>query len=168
MKKGVFVGLGFLGVGAAVFWYIANQLNLAKKTCIKPVGYKIQKISAEGTIIRLNLIIKNKGSFELTVTKYSFDVFGNGQKLASANSVNNIKILPNSETELYLDLTFTPKILLENVGNILQGLGGSSWKDILLNLRGKVNCNKNIIPFIVPIDYSFTLDSVASSEESEC
>lgn len=162
--KNLILGVSVIGGFGGLMWYI-NQLNLIKLICIKANGYKVKKISAKETIIRLDLLLKNKGSFEVLLTRYSFNVYGNDKKLASLYSTEKLTILPNSENELSMDLVFTPKNLLQNIGNVLTG---TSWENIVLKIKGNVFCKKKKIPFIVPIDYDFTLKSTLEPSTQSC
>jgi LEA14-like dessication related protein len=159
MNKKVFI-IGSLLLGAAATaWWVKNQITLMGKIRYSVKSYTVKSISTRGIVVVLNMTVKNKGAFEIDVTGYDMDIYGDGNFLIRAVSNQEVKIKPFSETILPVDLIINPKLLLQGIGGTLSG--ASDWKSIYLEMRGSVKVRKGIIPFPVPIKYGYTLKEIA-------
>lgn len=167
MKKQAWIGIGLLGAGGLA-WYFNNQINLAKKLCVKPTTYVLKQLSGQGIVVTLYYEVKNLGAFSIDVKRYNFNILANGQYLATAMTGQPFTIEPYQKTEASVDIVITPQILVQSVGNVLAGM--NNWKNIKMTIDGSVSLRKYGLPFKVPVSYDFTLEELtgSSSSESSC
>lgn len=143
---------------AAGGWYAMNQVKLVEKLEYGVTGYKIISISAEGARIDLDLAVTNNGNLKIKVKKFKFNIFADEKFIATAFSDTLLEINPKEVGTTKVQVLLNPKLLLQNVGSVLQGSSmGMGWKNIVLTMDGGLHVSKGSIPFYVPLELSFKL-----------
>lgn len=151
-------GLAVLVAGGV--WYGVNQAALISKLEYGVKGYKIVSISAQGARVDLELAVTNKSKLYLKIKKFKLNVFADDKFMATAYSDELLEIKPNSIGTTTVQILINPKLMLRNIGSVLQDSSlASGWKNIMLTLDGGLNVSKGGIPFYVPLQLSFKLSS---------
>ena len=166
MKKVIWGGLGIIALGSAA-WYISNQISMSKKLCFKVVGYTIQQITAQGTLISLKLQIRNLGALEVKVKKYKLNVYAEKKYLATAFSNQETIIKPKDTIETDVLVTLNPKTLLQNVATVIAATASGGWGGITINIKGGVSISKSGIPFHLPISANVKLAQFTEGVKKE-
>ncbi len=154
---GVLSGLGFLG------WYVSKQIRYSQKLEYKVSGYKLISIGLNGARIDLQLTLSNKGRLEIFVKKLKLNIFSEGNFLATIYAGQGITVLPKKETETSVQILLNPKVLLQSTGNIILNIGDEGWKNIPLTIDGSATIAQGVVPFFIPIKYSFKISDLKQS-----
>jgi hypothetical protein len=166
-KKYLIVGGLLAGVGA-LGWYGYNMYKLTDKLCFNVTGYKIRSISLQGARVDLTLSVRNLGTLSVKIKKFKFNVYSQDKFLATAYSDELLDIQPASIGKTTVQILLNPKMLMQNIGNILvQSSQTNGWKNIPLVMDGGIHVSKSGIPFYIPIVYEFKLDDFIEAEETE-
>jgi len=163
MNKGILVSLGVLGVGATA-WYLNNQYLLAKKMCFKAIGFTVDNLSSQGSVINVKMQVKNFGSFGIIIKNYNFDVMADGVYLATVFSQTDSIIPANGVSEFILNIAINPTVLIQNIGSILSS---SDFTNMKISINGKVKVEKFGLPFTIPVTYRFDLKEITSGNNTQ-
>lgn len=148
---------------SALGWYITKQARYASKLDYKVTGYKVKSIGLEGARIDLKLTLFNKGKLEIFIKRLKLNVYSENNFLATIYAGQGISILPNKDTETSVQLLLNPKVLLQSAGNIAVNISDTGWKNIVLKLDGSATIAQGVIPFYIPIKYSFKISELTES-----
>jgi len=155
----VLSGLGFLG------WYLNKQATYAKKLEYKVTGYKLVAVGLEGARIDLNVSLFNKGKLEIFIKRLKLNVFAEGNFIATIYNSEGVTVLPNADTQSTIQIILNPTVLLQSAGNILSNISTTNkgWENIVLTIDGNASIAQGVIPFYVPIKYSFKLSELSKA-----
>tara|TARA_R110001592_G_scaffold79638_5_gene238034 strand:- start:779 stop:1285 length:507 start_codon:yes stop_codon:yes gene_type:complete len=164
--KGKYIVWGsIIGGLSAVGWYIAKQAKLASKLNYEITGYKVISIGTEGARVDLQLTLFNSGKLKLFIKTLKLNLYAEGNFVSTIYAGQGVTIMPNENTDTYVQLLLNPKILLQSAGNVLVNLGENNqgWKNINLRVEGHATVAQGVIPFRLPIKYSFKLSDVTEA-----
>lgn len=164
-KKRLWIGAAIVGAAAGI-WYVVNQVKLIDKLCYYVTGYKVVSLAAQGARIDLDLSVRNLGKLKVKVKKFKFNVFADGEFIATAYSDQQFMILPNQVGSTSFQILLNPKSMLQNIGATLQN-AEYGWQGVEITLDGGVFLSKGGIPFYIPITYPFKLSEFTKSSEVE-
>ena len=155
----VLAGLGAIG------WYIAKQARLASKLDYEITGYRVVSIGVNGARIDLQLTLFNRGKLKLFIKTLKLNLYAENNFVSTIYAGQGVTIMPNEDTDTYVQLLLNPKILLQSAGNVLVDLGQNNqgWKNINLRVEGHATVAQGAIPFRLPIKYSFKLSDITEA-----
>lgn len=155
----VLAGLGAIG------WYITKQARLASKLDYEITGYKVVSIGVNGARIDLQLTLFNRGKLKLFIKTLKLNLYAENNFVSTIYAGQGVTIMPNENTDTYVQLLLNPKILLQSAGNVLVDLGQNNqgWKNINLRVEGHATVAQGAIPFRLPIKYSFKLSDITEA-----
>lgn len=161
----IFGSLATLGLGA---FYVSNQISMAQKICVKGYDYRVKKLTAKDTTIEVNVDVKNKTEFTVGLNGYKFNIYGQGNYLATIESNQKISIKPKAYTRLTLEINLDPRQVLKGGWQAL--LSAKGWEDIVIDVQGSLKVSKWSIPFKLPVELSFKLRELTedNSDENPC
>lgn len=165
-KKWLIVGGIVAGIGA-IGWYGYQQYLLTSKLCFNVTGYRIVSLSARGTTLELTIGVRNLGSLSVKVRRFNFDIFAENKFVANVSSNQPLDIRPADIASTKVRITINPKMLLQNLGSILQSSSQLGLKNMRINMRGGLHVTKSGIPFYIPVVYNFQLSDYIEEEETE-
>lgn len=166
-KKYLLVG-GIIAGAAALGWYGYNQYKLTEKLCFNVTGYKIVSIGLSGARVDLTLSVRNLGNLAVKVKKFKINVFADDRFMATAYSDEILDIKPNQAGKTTVQILLNPKLLLKNVGTVLQQSSSTyGWKNITLLLDGGISVSKAGIPFYIPFIYPYKMSDFIEDQEVE-
>ena len=159
----VLAGLGAIG------WYIAKQARYASKLDYEVTGYKLISIGANGARIDLQLTLFNRGKLKMFIKTLKLNLYAEDNFVSTIYAGQGVTIMPNENTDTYVQLLLNPKILLQSAGNVLVGLGQNSqgWKNINMRVEGHATIAQGVVPFFIPIKYRFKLSDITDSFKTE-
>jgi LEA14-like dessication related protein len=157
-KKFIKIGLG-LGALALGGYYIYGQAMLANKVDWEVTSYKLRSIALEGARIDLKLQIKNKGKFKITIKRMKINIYSEGNFLATLYAGEGIIVLPNSTSETTIQILLNPKVALQSIGSTITTMD-EGWKNINITLDGNATILSGVVPFFIPIKYTFKLSEL--------
>ena len=155
----VLAGLGAIG------WYIAKQAKLASKLDYEITGYRVVSIGLQGARIDCQLTLFNRGNLKLFIKTLKLNLYAEGNFVSTIYAGQGITIMPNENTDTYVQFLLNPKTVLQSAGNVLVDLGqnNQSWKNINLRVEGHATVAQGAIPFRLPIKYSFKLSDITEA-----
>jgi hypothetical protein len=158
---GVLAGLGALG------WYGYQQYLLTSKLCFNVTGYRIIRLSPQNTTIELSLSVRNLGSLAVKVRRYNFNIYAENKYVATVKTNQPLDILPADIATSTVQISLNPRMILQNLGSILQSSSQVGLKNMRMRMEGGMSITKAGIPFYIPIVYNFNLSDYIEDEETE-
>jgi len=155
-RKTVLLGVFALGLGALSF-YGYKQYKAVKGVKFEVIGYQIKSINLQQTVLDLTLAFTNTTDLGFDVTSYSFDIRGNEKYVGSSDSKELITVDANKVNTLKAEVVIPNKIALQSAS---KSIGESGLKNVLITIKGGVNVKKGILPFYIPINYSFKISDL--------
>ncbi len=155
----VLAGLGAIG------WYISKQARYASKLDYEVTGYKLISIGVNGARIDLQLTLFNRGKLKMFIKTLKLNMYAENNFVSTIYAGQGVTIMPNEDTDTYVQLLLNPKILLQSAGNVLVDLGQNNqgWKNINMRVEGHATVAQGVVPFYIPIKYSFKLSDITDS-----
>lgn len=149
-------GLGLIGY--ALYRYYLKQIDFLKDITYQVIGLKLLSVSASQVSMDITTRIYNASNVEATVKEMYLDFFINGIKVGSVNEVKDILILPAQSTDVTFNFKFNPRILGQNILDIVSLSVGS--KDVVFDAKGFVKVKSSFIATTIPFEYSNNLKSI--------
>lgn len=157
-KKTFIVGALLLGA-AATAWWAKNQIKLLNDVSYDIKNYTVLSVNKQRIILKLNYEVKNKGAFDITIRGYNFDIYGDGQYLAQAYSNEQVRIAPFSTVQLPIEIAINFRTVAKSLGDIISV--AQNWKNIFVELKGRIRVQKGAIPFPIPYRDGYTLKEIS-------
>jgi hypothetical protein len=156
---GALAGLGAIG------WYIAKQASYASKLDYEVTGYKVVSLGLDGARIDVQLTLFNRGKLKMFIKTLKLNLYAENNFVSVIYAGQGVTILPNEDTDTYVQFLLNPKILLQSAGNVLVDLGQNNqgWKNINLRVEGHATVSQGVVPFYIPIKYSFKLSDITEA-----
>ncbi len=162
----ILLAVGATTLVAGAGFYLYNQYLLTDYLCYGTKGFKIKNFDADSVTVDINMSIKNKGELSIDLKKMSIDIYANNIFIANINQEIETMVRPFSESILPITVTFSPKKVL---GNILNILNQTTFKQMSFRFVGKVAVRKFGIPIPIPFDFAYTAsEMMAPSGTSIC
>ena len=149
-------GLGLIGY--ALYRYYLKQIDFLKDITYQVIGLKVLSISANQGSMDITTRIYNASNVEATVKEMYLDFLINGIKVGSVNEVKDILILPAQSTDVTFNFKFNPRILGQNILDIVSLSVGS--KDVVFDAKGFVKVKSSFLTTTIPFEYSNNLKSI--------
>lgn len=144
--------------GAAYGSFVAvQQLQLLNQSCVKPSGFRFEKIGLRYARLVLGLRVINKTDIDFTITNEKFDVYLNGAFVSSIRQASNKPLLKNTPVDLQLLIEFDPLAVLRGAAqSMIQNQG-----NVLVQLKGRITVrSKYLVLNNIKINESFSLAEI--------
>lgn len=162
-KIGIFTGLGAVLYG--VYKFYKYQFQLALEYCYKIYDFKIQKFTKDRVTIDLFVKFQNKSSFAFLINGYELDVIINGKDVGTVKSKEQQMLYNNSVSSLSLTIDFIPTKFFNLADAVQLALYYITDKSkIIVNLKGNFNAEMNFIKIKMPLDLTFTMQDLISTD----
>lgn len=151
VKTGLIVA-AVLGVGYAVYRFYKRQIELISQYDYKIIGAKINKLGKNEVSFNVKFRFFNKAKIEAQIEKIYLDLYVEGVKAGYLTQVKPFIIPANGNSDIDLQISFNPQLVLGNVVSIL--LSGVKRKDINFTLDGSASIRSGFVSTVLPIKYS--------------
>lgn len=156
--KPILVVSGIALIGYALYRYYLKQIDFLKDITYQVIGLKIVSISQNQVSMDITTRIYNASNVEATVTEMYLDFLINGIKVGSVNEVKDILILPSKTTDITFNFKFNPRIIGQNILDIISLSVGA--KDVTFEAKGYVKLKSSFIATSIPFEYTNNLKSI--------
>jgi LEA14-like dessication related protein len=106
--------------------------------------------------------IYNASNVEATVNEMYLDFLINGIKVGSVNETKDILILPSKTTDITFNFKFNPRIVGQNILDIISFSVGA--KDVTFQAIGYVKVKSSFISTTIPFEYTNNLKSILNKK----
>jgi LEA14-like dessication related protein len=157
MKKlfPVFLVGGITAIGVALYRYYMKQIDFLKDIKYSVTGIKVIAITKENISLEITAQIYNASNVEAVIKEINLDVFVNGIKTGEVKEVKDMIVYPNNYSFFSFNFSFNPKVIGENILNILTL--SVSLRDVVLNLKGDVKIQSSFVKANLPFEWSSNL-----------
>ena len=156
----IVTGLGVIGY--ALYRYYLKQIDFLKDITYQVVGIRVVGVSQNQVSMDITTRIYNASNVEATVNEMYLDVLINGIKVGSVNETKDILILPSKSTDITFNFKFNPRIIGQNILDIISLSVGA--KDVTFQAKGFVKVKSSFISTTIPFEYSNNLKSILNKK----
>jgi LEA14-like dessication related protein len=154
----VFIVGGISIIGYALYRYYLKQIDFVKDIQYQITGVNVLSIDASRVSLEILSKIYNASNVEASVEQMFLEVKMNGIKVAEINEMKDINIQPSKFTDISFVLNFNPRLLGQNLLNLITLTIGA--KDIFLDITGFVKVKSGVIRASIPFKYQNNLYSL--------
>jgi LEA14-like dessication related protein len=153
-----FIVGGISIIGYALYRYYLKQIDFVKDIQYQITGVNVLSIDASRVSLEILSKIYNASNVEASVEQMFLEVKMNGIKVAEINEMKDINIQPSKFTDISFVLNFNPRLLGQNLLNLITLTIGA--KDIFLDITGFVKVKSGVIRASIPFKYQNNLYSL--------
>jgi len=153
--KALLLASGVGIIGYALYRYYKMQINFLKDYQYKVTGFKVVSLTSDNVSFDISTRITNISNVEAKVTEIYLDVYVNNALVGNINEVKDILVKANGSSDFSFRIAFNPKIVLNNIINIVTL--SVALKDVVVNLKGYIRVKSGFISTSIPFEYSTTL-----------
>jgi LEA14-like dessication related protein len=165
---GILGGLGLLGFG--MYQFFNEQINKAMNYCYKIKRYKFRQVTKDNIGMDIDVLIRNRSSFDLDVYGYNFNIFVNDRKVA--NVVNNTKqtINNNALSQVTVSVDFKPKDLFPTLNQALTLVYYATVEKskFIIKVQGSVSAGSSFIKLKdLPVEITMNLQEITTDDPNK-
>jgi LEA14-like dessication related protein len=153
-----FIVGGISIIGYALYRYYLKQIDFVKDIQYQITGLNVLSIDSSRVSLEILSKIYNASNVEASVEQMFLEVKMNGIKVGEINEMKDIKIEPSKFTDISFVLNFNPRLLGQNILNLITLTIGA--KDIVLDVTGFVKVKSGVIRASIPFKYQNNLYSL--------
>ena len=131
------------------------QIDFLKDYQYKVTGLKLVNLSTDNVSFDVSTRITNISNVEAKVTEIYLDIYVNNALVGNINEVKDILVKANGFSDFSFRIAFNPKIVLNNIINIVTL--SVALKDVVVNLKGYIKVKSGFISTSIPFEYNTTL-----------
>lgn len=148
---------GFSIIGVALYRYYKKQVTFLKDITYKVIGFKINKLSLQQVSLEITARVFNSSNIEATIKEMYLDAYINDVKIGNVTEVRDILILPQKSTDVTFNFNFDPRLVGQNIINILTG--SLAAKDLIFDVKGYMRVKSGFLTLPLPFEYRNNLKS---------
>lgn len=152
----ILAGVGVIGY--SLYRYYTKQINFLKNITYKVIGLKINSISASQISLDITTKIFNASNVEATVKEMYLDILINGVRVGQVNEVKDILILPSKSSDISFNFAFSPRLIGQNIVELLTSSVLS--KDVVIDINGYVRVKSSFISTTLPFEYKNNIKNI--------
>lgn len=157
-----FVAGGIGLIAYALYRYYTKQIDFLKDITYQIVGLRVVSVSPSIVSLDITTRIFNASNVEATVSEIYLDFLINGIKVGSVNEVKDLVILPSQSTDVSFNFKFNPRVVGQNLLDIVSLSVGS--KDIIFDAKGYIRVKSSFLKTTIPFEYSNNLKSILNKK----
>lgn len=152
---------GAVSMGYGLYLFIAAQIRGAMNFCYKIANVKFISISGDLISFVLDLKFLQNSDFKVTINSYFFNIAINNKLVASIKDTTKIIVLPKAVSLIKTHVKFNPSQFFKL--DYLTGLlytATADQKNFVIQVKGTVNVQLNMLSFKLPIDIKMNLEDI--------
>lgn len=163
MKRILVIALGLSVAGLGIWYYIKTQAELLAKFKYKITGGRLNTVSTN--VFQLSLFIKfsSIADIEATVSDLSLNVFLDDKKVGVISNDNSFIIPSHGTSDIALNLSFDPRIVLGNILDIVSG--NRAVENSQLKIDGYASVKSGFISATLPVRYSTSIKEFLATKQ---
>ena len=127
--------------------YVYNEIEKLKKSSFKFKKVIIKNLFYANINADLYFVIYNNSNLTINITEQQYLIYFDKYKIATIKKDQKVKLLPKKENEIFFNLDFSPKELINKFGNITDEI----------TVKCKIKLNFLFFDYTFNFDYKTTL-----------